>query len=332
MPTRRKFRKNNRKSRKLGKKGGQGDPTALDPEKVADYYYNKAMTQVYEFDDKGVKVKKILIRTPKTMLGKKLLQKRADAAKDKGHVEDETFDDIGKYIWFSEEFNDIRENSEWKKDTVNMKFGLDGMAGLGNSAILLEVCLMLVSHMKGDYFFQDGLRLQDKGIERVWEEDWRILKENPEKKYEIEWGNVHKYINEGITDLNDNALFGGDHKHTRDYNSFSSGVMFNLLNEPVYKCVKWKNGNCTRSKIVGKAYDPSKYPKGKYEFPGGGKWGKDYMEGMEALYKKIIKFFVVKFNNEKSVSGGRKRRRRKKKRTRRKRRKKGKKSRRRRRR
>ena len=278
------------------------------------------MTQVYEFDDEGVKAKKILIRTPKTMLGKKLLQKRADAAKDKGHVEDETFDDIGKYIWFSEEFNDIRENSEWKKDKVNKEFGLDGMAGLGNSAILLEVCLMLVFHMKGDYFFQDGLHLEEKGIERVWEEDKDIRKE---KRYEIEWGNVHKYINEGIKDLNDNALFG------------KKSVLFNLLNEPVYECAKWvsRNGRyCARHKIVGKEYDPSKYPKGKYELPGDGDVLKKYMDGMKALYKKIIELFVKKFNNEKSVTGGRKRRRRKKKRTRRKRRKKGKKSRRRRRR
>jgi len=367
MPTRRKFRRNNRKSRRRNKRGGDGDPTdptdppwfkggdksyeeilktptttQLNPEKVADYYYNKAMTQVYEINNKKMLAKKILIRTPKSMFEgmSTALEKRAKkaAANEFGQkmnnegMDQETLDDIGKYIWFSKELEYIRENSEWKKDKANMKFGLDGMAGLGNSALLLEVCLMMIAKMKKERDFKDGYHLKDKRIQRLWK------KEHDEGQTweQIEWGNVYKYIEEGIKDLDDTALFGGN-QYTDAIGPYRNGVMFNLLNELSYKCVRYverNGGYCATNKIVGKEYNPSKYPKGRYAFYYTKKQkmdeddeadNKNYMKGTEDLYKKIIKLFVVKFNNKKS--GGRKR-----KRTRRKRRKKRKKSRRRRRR
>ena len=48
MPSRKKFRKNKRKSRKRNKKGGQIQPNgyALNSDHVADYYFNKALNQV----------------------------------------------------------------------------------------------------------------------------------------------------------------------------------------------------------------------------------------------------------------------------------------------
>lgn len=349
MPTRRKFRRNNLKSSRRNKRGGDGDPPwfkgseksyeeilaspspdiNMDPDKVAEYYLNKAKTQLYK---KG-NLNNITIKTP-YMSSKERAKKAAKTTYGKNmtnlDLDQDTLDDIGKYIWHSNEFELIRIRSGWKKNSKEFKQGLDGVAGLRNCAILLELCYYILNRgmTTGQYEKIKSYLIRFKK-QTVGEKD----KAEAEIENRDIMSNVLDYI-ENIKELNDFALFFNGR--------WNRGITLNLLEARsghstghMHNAGNWKD--------TGWAYNPLAYPGGRFSV------SDNDLIAMGELYKKIIKLFVVKFNNNRKVvsdtvvkddsncsalgmnclNGGRKIRRRKRKRTRRKRRKKGKKSRRR---